>query len=59
MRTDELTKINVSPNNLYFKVYKDKFILGKSRKEQGIFDVLHFCNRDVEIATIPNFIEII
>ena len=57
--TPSLTCINVMENNPRYKKYDDKFIIGKTSIEQDNYDVLVFCNRDVEIAKIPNFIEII
>lgn len=57
--TQSLTCINVMENNPRYLKYDDKFIIGKTSIEQDNYDVLVFCNRDVEIAKIPNFIEII
>ena len=55
--TPKLNKISVSPTNPYFKVYQNKFIIGKSSIEQKNYDQLIFCVRDVETVTIPDFIE--
>ena len=52
-----MNKINVSPNNPYFKTYDDKFIIGKSFINQENYDKLIFCVRDIEFVNIPNFIE--
>lgn len=57
--TKKLINFNVSPENPYFKSYDNKFILGKSNKEQDNFDVLVFCPRDVVKLTLPDFVEII
>lgn len=55
--TQYLNKIYVSPSNRYFKKYKEKIIIGKTKLEQTNFDTLVFCLRDVETITIPNFIK--
>ena len=55
----ELKQIKVMPNNPRYKVYDDKFIIGKSSIEQDNYDILVFCVRNIENVTIPSFIEII
>lgn len=55
--TRHITKIDVSPNNPLFSIYEDKFILGKSSKEEKYFDILVFCVRNVKKVTIPSFIK--
>lgn len=57
--TRKLKSINVAPDNNYYKVYDDKFLIGKSSPEKDIFDILIFAPRDIETATIPKFIETI
>lgn len=52
-------KIDISPQNPYFKKYGEEIIIGKSSEEQEIFDVLVFCVRSVKTVKIPNFIRII
>ncbi|KAK8871513.1 hypothetical protein M9Y10_007242 [Tritrichomonas musculus] len=54
-----LTKINVMPNNPRYKLYENKYIIGKTSIEQENFDILVFSVRDIKVAKIPNFIEII
>lgn len=56
----KLTNIIISPTNPYYKSYENnKLVLKKSSNEKEIFDVLFFCNKNVQTVTIPNFIEII
>ena len=54
-----MTRIFVDPRNPFYKNYDDKFIIGKSSKEKENFDVLLFSIRNIQIAEIPDFIEII
>lgn len=55
---EKLKVVNISPSNQNFKsINDDKIILKKSSNDTEIFDVLAFCNRDVEAVTIPNFIK--
>ena len=55
--TPKLISIKVSPDNAYYQIYEDKFIIGKTRVEQNHYDKLVFCNRNIENVQIPNFIE--
>lgn len=57
--TGLLTNINVLPNNPVYKLYDDKFIIGKSSIGEKKYEVLVFCVRNVEKVTIPDFIKII
>ena len=57
--THKIKRINVDPENPFYKSYDDRFIIGKSNPEQENFDVLVFCSRNVDEVTIPDFIEII
>ena len=53
-----LSKIKVDPNNQYYKSYQDQFIFAKSSPEQENFNVLIFSVSQIQIATIPDYIEI-
>ena len=52
-----LTKIDISPDNPYYKIYEDKFIIGKSMVEAENFDNLVFAVKNIKKATIPYFIK--
>lgn len=52
-----LTKIDISPDNHYYKIYEDKFIIGKSMVETENFDNLVFAVKNIKKATIPYFIK--
>ena len=56
---NKLNNIRIHPNNPHFKLYENKFIIGKSNQNEEKFDVLVFCMRNVETVQIPDFIEII
>lgn len=58
-QASHLVKIDVNPKNPLYKVYEDKFIIGKTSKEEANYDILIFCVKDVKKVTIPNFIRII
>lgn len=62
-----LNSIKINPKNPCFKIYEDKFILGRSitvlseseskeEKEIKNYDVLIYCVRDVKSVQIPSFI---
>lgn len=56
----KLKKVSVSSkNNGNYKIYDDKFILGKSSKEKNDYDVLVISVHTIEKATIPDFVEFI
>ena len=55
----ELTKVFISPDNPYIKLYDNKLIIGKSSNKLDDFDIILFCVRDAVRVTIPNFIKII
>lgn len=54
-----INEIYVNDGNPFFQVYDDKFLLKKSSSEKEVFDILIFCVRDIEIAKIPSFVEVI
>lgn len=54
-----LKSVYISPKNENFKMYDDKFILGKSNPETEIFDMLVYSKNDVKTVVIPEFIRII
>ena len=55
-----IKKISISPNNPYYSLYENTFILKKSSLEKENFDVLIFVtNKSIEKAVIPSYIEII
>lgn len=55
--TPNLIDVKVMLNNKYFAIYDDKLIIQKTFEENSQFDILAFCNRDVEEVTIPSFIK--
>ena len=55
--TQNLIRILISPKNARYSFFDGKFIIGKSTIENENFDELVFCVRNIENATIPNFIE--
>lgn len=59
MKLKKLNKIIIDPNNPRYKIYENNFIIGKSSTDQENYDILVFCVRNIEIAKIPDFIEII
>ena len=58
-RAESLKSVYISAKNTNFKMYDDKFILGKSNPENEIFDILVYSKNDVKTAVIPEFIRII
>ena len=40
-------------------MYENEFIIGRSSLDKEYYDVLAFCVRDIQVAEIPNFIEVI
>lgn len=59
LRTDNLINISVDPQNKNFITYENKLILGKSRIDIDVFDMILFADRNIEKITIPPFIKII
>ena len=57
--THKLTKVIIMPDNPYFQIYENVFILKKSSQKTSNFDVLSFAVRNIKIAKIPDFIEVI
>ena len=57
--TPNLTKIEISPLNKNFTYFDGKFLLGKSDKKSGNFNVLLFARLDIKKAVIPSNIKII
>lgn len=55
--TKKLKKIELSLDNPIYKKYEDKMIIKKSNEEEENYDVLVFCERDIEKVTIPIFIK--
>lgn len=53
----KLTKISVMPGNHLYQLYNKQFILKKSKPEKENPDILVFSVRDIQTATIPDFIE--
>ena len=54
-----LTEIKISPENKYYSLLDNTYLLGKSDKESDVFDVLCFATRDIEKAVIPSYIKVI
>lgn len=54
--TPELNYVTLSPMNKNYSNVNDKFIFGKSRPKNEIFDVLCFAKRNLTEVTIPNYI---
>lgn len=54
-----LVHVDVSPDNPYYKLYEEKYIIGKSSNDSENYDVLVFVPRDIVIAEIPDFIKYI
>ena len=52
-----LVHISISPENKYYKIKDDKFIISKSDQKQQEFDLLVFGCRDIEVAIIPSSIK--
>lgn len=53
----KVAKINISPDNQYFKFFNDKLMLRKSSLDKENYDELIFSHRDIQKVTIPKFIE--
>lgn len=49
----------ISNKSLYIHDESDNYILTKSSPEKEVYDVLYWAKKDIEIANIPSFIEII
>ncbi|KAK8892493.1 hypothetical protein M9Y10_029722 [Tritrichomonas musculus] len=50
-------KISVMPGNHLYQLYNKQFVLKKSKPEKENPDILVFSVRDIQTATIPDFIE--
>ncbi|KAK8871265.1 hypothetical protein M9Y10_006981 [Tritrichomonas musculus] len=56
---NNLSNVNISPDNPRYSLLDKKFIVGKSIIESDIFDILVFCFRNAKFASIPSFIKYI
>ncbi|KAK8891616.1 hypothetical protein M9Y10_028831 [Tritrichomonas musculus] len=54
----QLREITIDPNNRKYKMYADKFIIGKTSIDQDDYDTLVYCVK-CKNAVIPDFIETI
>lgn len=52
-----LTQIEVSSENIFFKVVDGQLLLEESKKGSGVFDVILFARRDIESVNIPSYIK--
>ena len=57
--TKNLTRIIISPSNGQFIFKKDKYLIGKSNKNNDEFDKLLFVRRDIKEISITLNIKII
>lgn len=57
--TSQLNKLSVIANNRCYICLNSDFIIGKSNDKIPNYDVLCSARRDIEMAYIPSFIEII
>lgn len=55
--TERLTNIQISPDNLRYSYYDNKFIIGKTDFRGESYDSLIFARRDVDSVIIPSFIK--
>lgn len=55
----ELTNVKISPENQNFKFFDDKtkVIMGKSNKNEDLFDVIEFACRDITHFESPSYIK--
>lgn len=55
----ELTNVKISPDNQNFKFFDDKtkVIMGKSDKNEDLFDVVEFACRDITRFEFPSYIK--
>lgn len=56
MDTGNLIHISISPNNRRYRIFNNKFIIGKSTQSIDEYDVLIFACRDIKQAIIPSTI---
>ena len=54
-----LFKIEVSPENKFFKLIDGNYIVMESKHGSGVFDTIFFCWRNVESILIPSNIKVI
>ena len=57
--TRYLMEIKIDPENPRYSTYNNEFVIGKSTLDKEKYDVLVFASRSIEVAYIPDFIEII
>ena len=50
---ENLTEIEISPQNHLFTFFEGKYLLGKSQEKSGKFDVLFLTRRDIVNAVVP------
>lgn len=55
--TTRFKNIEVSPDNQYFKLIENKYLLRRSSIEKNEYNQFVFCVRDAKEAFIPNYIE--
>ncbi|KAK8839270.1 hypothetical protein M9Y10_032202 [Tritrichomonas musculus] len=56
---NDLTEIEISPNNPFFIYYDNKYLLGKSVESSDKFDILYYAHFDIDEALIPPQVTII
>ncbi|KAK8865150.1 hypothetical protein M9Y10_010684 [Tritrichomonas musculus] len=56
---DNLFKIEISPENKFFKLIDGNYIVMESEHGSGVFDTIFFCRRNVESIMIPSYIKVI
>ena len=56
---NELKQVIVNENNPRYKNYDNDIVIGKTTIDSANYDLLVFCNRNIEALTIPNFIKTI
>lgn len=54
-----LVDIEVSPKNELFSYIENQYLVGKSKEDSDVFDVLYYTRYDIQDAVIPIQIEII
>lgn len=57
--TPNLTDIKINENNPHYKLYKNKFIVGKNDPTSDVYDILVFVPRNIKTIIIPSFIKCI
>ncbi|KAK8854343.1 hypothetical protein M9Y10_016903 [Tritrichomonas musculus] len=55
--TPKLTKVEIDPNNRFFMVLDQNYVIGRNNAQGTDFDRLVFCSRNIEFALIPPFIK--